>query len=66
MCVRLYDVCAVLPGNELYFFGNPQPKPVALAILFLARCRDFGRAVRLLLSTGFEAYPIIFRIVEVA
>lgn len=62
---RLYDICAVLPGGELYFFQRPKPKPFIYADLHLARVRDFARAVRLLLSTGYEAYPIVFKLVEV-
>lgn len=62
---KLYDVCAVMPGGDLYFFNDPKPKPLALLSMHRARLRDFGRAVRLLLTTGYECYPIMFHLVDV-
>lgn len=63
---KLYDVAAVMPGGGLYFFGQPSIWPVAFARMMRARARDFSRAVRVLLRSGFECYPIVFRLVEVA
>lgn len=63
---KLYDVVAIMPGGDPYFFNQPAPKPICYWILIRARIRDFSRAVGVLLRTGYECYPIVFRLVEVS
>lgn len=61
---KLYDVAAVEPGGGLYRFGYALPRPLAWAEMQKARARDFAWAVGILLRTGYECYPVVFKLVE--
>lgn len=61
---RLYDVVAVM-GGERYPLHVPRPWPLCLYELHKARARDFARALGILFRTGYECYPIVFKLAEV-